>query len=75
MTHCEQVLAYLKTGRDITPLEALANFGCLRLGARIFDLKARGYNISRRMVEVPTRHGTLARVASYRLEAAGVSHG
>lgn len=75
MTHCEQVLAYLKTGRELTPLEALDNFGTFRLGARIFDLKARGYNISRRMVEVPTRHGTLARVASYRLEAAGVSHG
>ena len=69
MTHCEQVLAYLKTGRDITPLEALDNFGCLRLGARIFDLKARGHNISRRMIEVPTRHGALARVACYRLEA------
>ena len=68
MSHCQQVLAYLKTGRELTPIDALDRFGTFRLGARIYDLKARGHNISKRLVEVPTRHGSLARVAAYRLE-------
>lgn len=41
----EQILAYLKTGHSLTPLEALRNFGCFRLGARIHNLKAQGYAI------------------------------
>lgn len=44
------ILNYLKTGRELTPLEALNLFGCLRLGARIYDLKKSGYNISSRFV-------------------------
>ena len=39
------ILEYLKTGKSITPLEALRFFGCLRLGARIWDLRHKGYRI------------------------------
>jgi len=48
-----EILAYLKGGNTITPLEALNKFGCLRLAARISDLK-KGHPISGRMV---TRNG------------------
>ena len=41
----QQVLAYLRTGRVITPLEALEQFGCFRLAARIYDLRKRGWPI------------------------------
>lgn len=41
----DQILKALKKGRKLTPLDALSEFGCFRLGARIFDLKERGYNI------------------------------
>lgn len=44
-TQCKKILAHLKTGRSITPLEALYKFGCLRLGARIYDLKQAGHTI------------------------------
>ncbi len=35
----EKVKEYLVGGKTITPLEALHLFGCLRLGARIWDLR------------------------------------
>jgi hypothetical protein len=44
-TQCEYALEYLKTYGSITPLEALRAFGCMRLGARIADLRADGYDI------------------------------
>jgi hypothetical protein len=44
MTQTEQILAELKRG-PITPLEALEKCGCLRLAARVSDLKAAGHTI------------------------------
>jgi hypothetical protein len=46
----EQILAYMMRGYTITPLEALSQFGCFRLGARCYDLKHRGINIKSEMV-------------------------
>lgn len=40
-----KVLAYMKEHGSITPLEALDEFGCYRLGARIWDLRHAGYSI------------------------------
>lgn len=41
----QKILAYLKSGRSLTPLAALRLFGSFRLGARIFDLRRAGHNI------------------------------
>lgn len=62
-TQTAAILAHLKTGRSITPLDALHDFQCFRLGARIYDLKQDGYNIVKEMVEVAPGK----RVASYTL--------
>jgi len=35
----------------ITPMEALSNYGCLRLAARISDLRERGHKIETVMVD------------------------
>ena len=48
-TQTAQILKHLKSGLPITPLEALDKFGCLRLGARIWDLKRDGHKIERTM--------------------------
>lgn len=64
MNQAEQILNYLRSGNSITPLEALNSFGCLRLGARIHDLKRQGHNITAESVELNGK-----RVASYRIEA------
>ena len=59
----QQILAHLKTGRSITPIDALDDFQCFRLGARIWDLKQDGHTIHRDMVKVASGK----RVASYTL--------
>ena len=45
MTQTQRILIYLKTGKSLTPLEALNKFGCLRLAARIADLRKDGHTI------------------------------
>ena len=40
-----RILKALKAGAKITPLDALNSFGCLRLSARIADLREQGYKI------------------------------
>ena len=45
-TQCDYLLEYLERYNSITPMEALNAFGCMRLGARISDLRADGYDIT-----------------------------
>ena len=58
-----QILAALERGEALTPLDALRDFGCMRLGARIWDLKRAGHAIG--TDTVVTESG--ARVARYRM--------
>lgn len=62
-THSAAILAALQAGRALNPLDALNEFGCFRLGARIYDLKCAGYLIETKMV----RSVDGARFASYSL--------
>ena len=62
------ILRHLKSGRSLTPLEALRLYGTLRLGARVYELRQAGYRIRSTLVPVKTRDG-IARVACYRLAA------
>jgi hypothetical protein len=56
------VLAYLNTGKAITPIQALNLFGCFRLAAVIFRLRDKGLNIETRTI----RQGRKS-YASYKL--------
>lgn len=49
-TQQEKILEHMRDRGGITPLEALDLYGCFRLGARIYDLRRRGYTIISRMV-------------------------
>ena len=49
MTQTDWVLKEGKR-RWITPLDAYLGCGCLRLAARILDLKRDGYTVSKKMV-------------------------
>ena len=42
----DEILNYLQAGNVLTPLEAMRKFNCLRLGARIYDLRQKGYVIN-----------------------------
>lgn len=48
MSQTEKILEHLKSGRTLTPLEALQEFGCLRLAARVWELRSQGYDIQAR---------------------------
>ena len=67
-THSAKVLSHLKSGKSITPIEALNKYGCFRLGARIHELKGDGHSISKQMIKVKTRDGGFSRVAEYSME-------
>lgn len=53
-SQAKRILAYLKKGNRITPIEALNMFGSFRLGARIADIKDMGYDIKSKFVETDT---------------------
>lgn len=57
----DQILHYLKSGKTLTQLEALRLFKTLRLGARIHELKARGYDIKSQIVPVDNGSKHVAR--------------
>lgn len=56
------ILFNLQCGRTITPMDALKEFGCFRLGARIHQLKKAGHHIETLSVQ---QNGK--RFAGYRL--------
>ena len=68
MTQCDQILDHLKTFGSITPLEALSEYGCMRLASRITDLRKDGYPIRREMKTSKNRFGKPVRFAIYYLE-------
>ena len=51
MSQEKKILAYLESGKTLTPYEGLRIFGTMRLGARCFDLKKKGYNIKSKLIE------------------------
>jgi len=57
-----RILRYLKRGNRITPVSAMSRFRCMRLAARIADLRDAGHRISSRIMR---RGGK--RFASYSL--------
>jgi hypothetical protein len=43
----KKIRKHLENGESISPLDALYNYGCFRLAARIYDLKEEGMNIEK----------------------------
>jgi len=67
----DQILIYLQAGNKLTPADALKKFSCLRLAARVHDLRQAGYDIRDDLIEVDTQHGGKAHVAAYYMTKAG----
>lgn len=51
MTQTEAIRQHLLKHNAITPLEALQQYGCMRLAARIKDLRREGLSVVSTMVE------------------------
>lgn len=67
MTQREMILHYMEENGSITQAEAVSEFGCYRLGARIWDLRAAGYNIKSDTVTKKNRYGKTICFARYAL--------
>jgi len=50
------IRAALKSRRKLTPMDALKDFGCFRLGARIYDLRRQGMKIKSRLKDIGGKH-------------------
>ena len=64
MSQCTDVLKHMKRYGSITPMVALKNYQCMRLAARIGDLKDAGHDIMSTMIR---KNGK--RFAKYTLKA------
>lgn len=67
LTQCMMVLHHMEQEGSITPKEAFEEYGIMRLGARIYDLKMAGYPVKRIMVTDLNRYGQETRFARYYL--------
>lgn len=67
LTQTKLILTHLLSAGSITPREAYNDYGIMRLGARIWDLKHMGYNIITEVETAYNRFGKPTRFAKYRL--------
>ena len=61
------VLDHLKSGKELSQLEATQKYGILRLGAIVFNLRKDGYIISTRIEHSPNRYGNISNYAVYKM--------
>lgn len=65
MSQSDLILDHLRRQGAITPLVALRAYGCMRLAARIRDLRRAGYRIA----TIRTTTTTGKHIAAYEMEA------
>lgn len=68
MSQLDAILKHLKKYGSITPYEALQEYGCFRLGARIWDLRDLGYEIDTEIESSRNRDGHVVTYARYQLK-------
>lgn len=68
---CQMILAHLMERGSITPLEAMQDYGIMRLAARISDLRKLGYRISSEAETANNRFGEAVRYARYSMAEEG----
>lgn len=71
MTQCDRILRHMRDYGSITSLEAVNEYGILRLASRICDLKAAGFPIKAEKVTGKNRYGELTSYSRYSLEVNG----
>lgn len=66
-TLCYLILQHMKRYGSITAKEAEEEYGCMRLAARISDLRAQGVAVKSEIVTGKNRYGKTIHFAVYRL--------
>lgn len=65
MTQCEKILQYIEEKGSITQLQALREFGCMRLASRMSDIKKMGYPVKKEIETGKNRYGEPIHYARY----------
>ena len=68
MTQCERILRHLRDYGSITSLEAVQEYGIMRLASRISDLKKAGMPIEAETVTGENRYGERTSFARYSMD-------
>lgn len=53
----EQIIEYCQEHGSITPMEAVNNLGCMRLAARMAEIRENGWSVTAQRVEGRNRNG------------------
>lgn len=67
ITQCERILRHMKDYGSITSMEAVTEYGIMRLASRINDLRSEGIAIVSEMKTGKNRYGETTHFAVYRL--------
>ena len=68
LTQCEKIMQHIKEHGSITAIEAVTEYGIMRLASRITDLKKQGVPIVAEIVPGKNRYGEKIYYAKYRLK-------
>ena len=68
LTQKDKIIDYIHKYGSITPLDALREFGCMRLATRIFELKEDGYKIKTVIEKSKNKNGEPVHYARYYLQ-------
>lgn len=68
MTQSERIVRHLETFGSITSLEAMRDYGIMRLASRVSDLKKDGFPVRTEFVRGRNRFGEATCYARYSLE-------
>ena len=69
MTQAQMVLRHLEDFGSITQMDAMQDYGIMRLASRVNDLRREGHPIVTEVVEGRNRYGEKTRWARYRMGA------
>lgn len=68
MTQCDRIIRHMQDYGSISSMEAIQEYGILRLASRISDLREQGYDIVSETKTGKNRYGEATHYAVYRLK-------
>ncbi len=74
LTQCDRILRHFRDYGSITSLEAMKEYGIMRLASRISDLRRLGYAITVTTENGKNRYGEKTSYARYSMEASDGTH-
>lgn len=72
LTQCDRILRHMEDYGCIDPMVAIQEYGCMRLAARIADLKEMGHEIRSDRKSGKNRYGETTSYCVYRLAGKAV---